>query len=131
MSKISSYITPALCGFSLLPIIFAGCLSNMCEKEVSRRILNSDKTLQAIIMVTDCGATTSPSYGVRIVESADTTNDGVKDNTILGSNTRVGIKWISNDTLLITGADTTSGFTMKTYLELKKTKNYIKILYGE
>ena len=82
-------------------------------------------------MTTDCGATTSPSYGVRIVESSDTTDEGVRDNTILGSNKGVDIKWLSNDTLLITGADTTSGYTMKTHLKLKKTTGEIRILYDQ
>jgi type 1 fimbria pilin len=82
-------------------------------------------------MVTDCGATTSPSYGVRIVESSDTTDDGNRDNTILGSNNGVGIKWLTNDTLLITGADTTSGYIMKSRLRLKKSNKEVIILYNE
>ena len=112
---------------------FAGCLdmAGDCETEVSRRIFNPDKSVQAISIVTDCGATTSPSYGVRLVEGADTTDNGVRDNTILGSNTGVGIKWAFNDTLVITGADTTSGYTMKTHLKLKKAKTEIKILYTD
>ena len=110
-----------------------GCLdlASSCETEVSRRFLNPNKSLQAITMTTDCGATTSPSYGVRIVESSDTTDEGIRENTILGSNTGVDIKWLSNDTLLITGADTTSGYTMKTHLILKKTNVEIRILYEE
>lgn len=102
-----------------------------CETEISRRIFNPDKSLQAISMVTGCGATTSPSYGVRIVESSDIIDEGVPDNTILGSNTGVGIKWVSNDTLLITGADTTNGYTMKTHLKMKKTNTNIIILYAD
>jgi hypothetical protein len=112
---------------------FIGCLdmAGDCETEVSRRIFNPGKSLQAISIITDCGATTSPSYGIRIVESSDTTDDGIRGNTILGSNTGVGIKWVSNDTLLITGADTTSGYTMKTYLKLRKTATQIIILYND
>jgi len=110
-----------------------GCLNiaGDCETEVSLRIFNPDKNLQAISMVTDCGATTSPSYGVRLVEGSDTTDEGIRDNTILGSNTGVGIKWLSNDTLLVTGADTTSGYTMKTHLKLAKANTTIIIIYTD
>jgi type 1 fimbria pilin len=104
-------------------------MAGSCETEVSRRVFNPAKSLQAITMVTDCGATTSPSYGVRLVESSDTTDEGIPDNTILGSNRGVGIRWTSNDTLLITGADTTNGYIMKTHLKLKKTNTEIIIRY--
>ena len=72
---------------------FIGCLdmAGDCETEVSKRIFNPGKGVQAISIVTDCGATTSPSYGVRLVEGADTTDDGIPDNTILGSNKGLGI----------------------------------------
>jgi hypothetical protein len=123
----------ALCSLCFFAFFIMGCLNiaGDCETEVSRRIFNPDKNLQAISMVTDCGATTSPSYGVRLVEGSDTTDDGIRDNTILGSNTGVGIKWISNDTLLITGADTTTGYTMKTHLKLSKTNTTIIIVYTD
>lgn len=123
----------ALCSLYFLITSITGCLdlAGTCETEVSRRIFNPDKSLQVITTVTDCGATTSPSYGVRIVESSDTTDEGIRDNTILGSNNGVGIKWVSNDTLLIKGADTTSGYTMKTRLKLKKSDTEITILYAE
>ena len=101
-----------------------------CETEVSKRIFNPGKGVQAISIVTDCGATTSPSYGVRLVEGVDTTDDGIPDNTILGSNKGGDIRWVSDDTLLITGADTTSGYTMKTHLTLKKAKIEMIILYA-
>ena len=111
---------------------FIGCLdmAGDCETEVSKRIFNPGKGVQAISIVTDCGATTSPSYGVRLVEGVDTTDDGIPDNTILGSNKGVDIRWVSDDTLLITGADTTSGYTMKTHLTLKKANIEMIILYA-
>lgn len=123
----------ALYSFFCIVIFLPGCLdlASGCETEVSRRIPNLDNSLQAISMVTDCGATTSPSYGVRIVESSDTTDEGNRDNTILGSNSGVGIKWLTNDTLLITGADTTSGYIMKTRLRLKKSAKEVIVLYNE
>src|ERR1700754_4196971 len=82
-----------------LLVSLTGCfdLADSCETKVSRRIFNPGKSLQVITIVTDCGATTSPSYGARIVEGSDTTDDGIGDNTILGSNNGVGIKWLSND----------------------------------
>ena len=132
MNKIISYILSFyICFF--MATFFTGCfdLADTCETEVASRMFSPDKTIQAITEITDCGATTSPSYGVRIVESTDTTDDGDRDNTILGSNNRVGIKWISNDTLLITGADTTNGYIMKTQLKLKKKKTDINILYDK
>ncbi|MFT3947093.1 MAG: hypothetical protein QM763_08985 [Agriterribacter sp.] len=41
----------------------------------------------------------------------------------------VGIKWLSIDTLLVTGADTTSGYTMKTNLKMEETQARVIILY--
>jgi hypothetical protein len=110
---------------------FAGCLNMAgdCETEVKDHYFNPDKSLQAVTVVTDCGATTTPSTGVRIVEGSDTTDVSEPENTILGSRVGVDIKWLAKDTLLITGADITTGFTMKTRLSLKKTNREVIILY--
>ncbi|MBN8666372.1 MAG: hypothetical protein J0M30_02635 [Chitinophagales bacterium] len=112
---------------------FIGCLdlAGSCETEVWRRIPNPDNNVQAINTITDCGATTSPSYAVRIIETSDTIAKGDRENTIFVSNKRIDIKWVSKDTLLITGADTTNGFTMKHSLKLKKSNTEIKILYNK
>lgn len=119
--------------FLFLTFPFIGCLdlAGSCETEVWRRIINPGYNVQAITTITDCGATTSTSYGVRIIESSDTTAKGDRENTIFVSNTRIDIKWVSKDTLLITGADTTSGFAMKHSLKLKKSKSEIWLLYSE
>lgn len=111
----------------------AGCLNiaGECETEVKDHFLNPDKSLQAVTVVTDCGATTTPSSGVRIVEGSDTTDVGVPENTILGSRVGVGIRWLAKDTLLITGADTTTGYTMKNRLLLKKSNVEVVILYNQ
>ena len=110
-----------------------GCLdlADSCETEVSRRYPDSDNKVQAITTITDCGATTQPSYGVRIIETSDTSAIGDRENTILGSNKGVDIKWVSKDTLLITGADTTNGFIMKHTYKLKMSNTEIKILYTQ
>lgn len=73
----------------------------------------------------------SVSFGLRLVEGADTTDSGTRDNTILGSNTGVDIRRISNDTLIISGADTASGYVMKTYLELEKNDAEINVIYHQ
>lgn len=121
----------ALYLFCYVVIFLPGCLdlASGCETEVSRRIPSPDNSLQAISMVTDCGATTSTSYGVRIVESLDTTDKGNQYNTIMHSNSSVRIKWLTNDTLLITGADTTNGFKLKSRLRLKKSDKEVIILF--
>jgi len=119
---------------SLLALAFLSSCLNIageCETEISHRTFNPGNTLQAVSLVTDCGATTSTSYGVRIIESTDTTDPGIRDNTILGSNKSVAFKWLSKDTLLISGADTTSGFTMKRHLKLKKSDTIISIIYSD
>jgi hypothetical protein len=117
--------------FALVSI--SGCLdlAEGCETEISQRIFNPGNTLQAVSLATDCGATTSTSYGIRIIENTDTTDTGVRENTVLGSNRSVGFKWLSKDTLLISGADTTSGFTMKRNLKLKKDNAVISIIYSD
>lgn len=126
------YLLVSLCSL-ILTFPFIGCLdlAGSCETEVWRRIINPGYNVQAITTITDCGATTSTSYGVRIIESSDTTAKGDRENTIFGSYGRIDIKWVSKDTLLITGADTTSGFAMKHSLKLKKSNTEIRILYAK
>lgn len=108
-----------------------GCLdfAGTCNTKVAKRISNFNKTVQAVVIVTDCGATTSPSCGVRLIEGVNERADGDPENTILGSNKGVDLRWISNDTLTITGADTTNGFIMKDSIRIKGANITIRVLY--
>ncbi|MBV8252447.1 MAG: hypothetical protein JO154_07550 [Chitinophaga sp.] len=101
-----------------------------CDTDILKRIPNPNNTIQAIATVTDCGATTATSYGVRLVEGNNPTDKGTPENTILGSNKSVDIKWISNDTLLVNGIDTTNGFNIKTHLRLQKLHTDVVILFS-
>lgn len=114
-----------------LLVLLSGCanIAGECETGVTRRLLNNDNTAQAITVVIGCGATTSPSYGVRIIEGSDTTDIGTKDNTILGSNVGIIISWLSHDTLTITNPDTTNGHVMKNQFILPKSGKLIRIVY--
>ena len=111
----------------------SGCINfaGECETKVGRRVFSPDRTLQAFSFTTDCGATTTPSYGVRIIEGDDSTEVGSRESTVLGSNTGVRLKWLSRDTLLITGADTTSGYTMLHNLKIGKDSITVSIVYSD
>lgn len=119
--------------FILFCLTSAGCfnIAGECETTASKRLFNPSGNLQAVSDVTDCGATTSPSYGVRIIEGRDTTELGSRENTILGSRTGVRMEWKSDDTLIIFGADTTSGYTMRNLYQLSNVKGRVVIIYKQ
>ena len=125
-----TYIT--LLSMSLVSCL-SGCLNiaGDCETSVSKRLLNPSKTLQAVSDRTDCGATTTPSDGLRIIESNDTNDIGVRENTVLGSGSGFDFYWKSDDTLMVKGADTTGGYTMENVYSLKKSKGKVAIIYKE
>ncbi|MBO9728242.1 MAG: hypothetical protein J7623_06345 [Chitinophaga sp.] len=108
-----------------------GCFDgvSLCSTEIPLRLVNPDKTIQALKMMTDCGATTTPSYGVRLVVGTDTTDEGIRENTILGSDSNIHLEWLSKDTLCITGMDTTYGYTKKSHLQLSSINRDVIILY--
>ena len=117
--------------FIFLSFLLGNCfnIAGDCETIVTYRLLNPSKTLQAVISQTDCGATTTPSSGLRIIENADTLDVGSPENTVLGSNGGFDFYWLSDDTLVVKGADTTSGFTMKNRYTLTKRPGKVIILY--
>ena len=109
----------------------SGCLNVFgdCQTKVVSRKLNPNKTLQAVYDVTDCGATTTPSSGLRIIENIDPNDDGKRENTIIGSGTGFWYEWKSNDTVIVRGVDTTNGYTARNNYQLKKTKGQVIIIY--
>lgn len=115
--------------FSMLPWLGCANIAGECKTTVSKRLLNPSKQLQAVSDVTDCGATTSPSYGLRIIENSDTNDIGSGNNTVLGSDRSFYFYWQSCDTLVVTGADTTSGYTMKRVYPLTKSRGKVVITY--
>ena len=100
-----------------------------CETRVVSRKLNPSKTLQAVYDVTDCGATTTPSSGLRIIENIDPKDQGDRENTVVGSSSGFWYEWKANDTVIVRGVDTTSGYTAKSNYQLKKTSGQIVIIY--
>lgn len=121
------YIIP----FCIAILAWSGCLNiaGECKTTVSKRLLNPSKTLQAVSDVTDCGATTTPSSGLRIIESIDSNDVGTRDNTVLGSGRGFDFYWKSDDTLIVSGADTTSGYTMENVYPLTKSNGKVVIIY--
>ncbi|RAJ88229.1 hypothetical protein CLV59_101997 [Chitinophaga dinghuensis] len=104
-------------------------IAGECNSEITARISNPNKTIQAILEETDCGATTSTSYGICLVEGSLPTVGYKPENTILGSRRYPRMQWKTNDTLCIHGADTTNGYTMKTHLLLKNLNKEVTIIY--
>lgn len=93
------------------------------------RASNPSGNLQAVKVLIDCGATTTPSSSIRIVESSDTTDIGKPEGTISGDSTaRIEFRWKNDDTLIITG-DTTGIYPWENSYQLKKRKGQISIVY--
>jgi hypothetical protein len=126
-------LTKHLLVFHFVILILSGCINiaGECKTTISRRLLNPSKTLQAVSDVTDCGPTTTPSSGLRIIESTDPNDEGTRENTILGSGNGFDFFWQSNDTLIVRGADSTGGYTMKNVYPLTKNKGKVVIIYRE
>ena len=116
--------------FIFLTLIITGCFKMDCETTVAKRVINSNGDLQAIRVVIDCGATTTPGSAIRIIESSDTTDKGVHENTIVGATAATDLYWKSNDTLLISGVDT-SAHDRKNIFPLSKRTGKIVIVYRE
>ena len=113
-----------ICVLSQACINFAG----ECNTEISERKCNPEGSLQAISLMTDCGATTTPSYGIRIVLNCDNQTVGKPENTVVGSSRGMSFLWLSNDTLIIVGADTTGGYVMKNELKIPELNREIIII---
>jgi hypothetical protein len=117
--------------FILLTI--SGCINiaGDCKTTITKRLHNPSKTLQAVSDITDCGATTTPSSGLRIFENIDPNYEGTRENTILGSGKGFDFFWQSNDTLIVKGADTTGGYTMENVYPLTKNRGKVVIIYRD
>ena len=117
-----------ICAVSLL---VPACINiaGECKTTVSKRAANKAGTLQAVSETTDCGATTTPSSGLKIIEGDKYDDVGTRENTVLGSKSGFNFYWKSNDTLMVVGADTTGGFVMKTAYDLTKSKGRVVIVY--
>jgi hypothetical protein len=108
----------------------AGCLdlAGECEIEAVSRKSNSSKTCQAIKCRIDCGATTTPSGSLRIVENTDTTDLGSPEQTIHGTGPGFDFEWKSNDTLVVHGIDTAVVKESSVTYKLVKSKGNITVL---
>jgi hypothetical protein len=108
----------------------SGCLdlASGCETEPIQRAVSPNGKLQAVRVIIDCGATTSSSSSIRIVESSDTTAKGYPENTILAPAGVTSFKWLTDDSLVIKGFDTTIA-DRKEKFDLVKSKGQIIIVY--
>lgn len=100
-----------------------------CETTATERSSNKSGTIQAVKVVTDCGATTTPSSYLRIVESSDTTSVGESANSVLERIAAAQLRWKSDDTLVISGIDTLAHQLKDTVFVLKKSKGRVVIEY--
>jgi hypothetical protein len=113
-------------------IIFSGCINiaGDCEETTVKRALTPVGKLQAVRVRVDCGATTTPSSSIRIVESNDTTDMGEPKNIIVSEAAGTDFYWQNNDSLFVKGADTANGNFMKNSFFLSKTNKKIIIIYS-
>ena len=74
----TKFVTVGIFVTALAITLVSGCmdLAGGCDTEISQRVFSPDSTLQAVSLTTDCGATTATSYGVRIIEGTDLTEEG-------------------------------------------------------
>jgi hypothetical protein len=121
--------------FSIISIliVFSGCINfaGDCEKTIVKQALTPDGKLQAVRVRIDCGATTTPSSSIRIVENGDSTDMGDPKNTIVSEAAGTDFYWQNNDSLFIKGADTANGNFMKDSFFLSKTNRKITIVYSK
>jgi hypothetical protein len=112
-------------------IAFSGCINiaGDCEETTVKRAFTPDGKLQAVRVRVDCGATTTPSSSIRIVESNDTTDMGDPKNTIVSEGAGTDFYWQNNDSLFVKGADTANGNFTKDSFSLSKTNRKITIVY--
>ena len=120
--------------FFLIAIItsITGCLdlAGTCDSTPMERAVSPNGKLQAVRVITDCGATTSTSSGIRIVEGSDTTKKGEPENTILAPAGGTSFYWLSNDSLVIKGSDT-STINKKEKFDLVKGDGKVIIIYED
>jgi hypothetical protein len=88
--------------------VLSSCINvaGECNTTVYKRIFNPSNNIQLVCSFTDCGATTTPSYGAYIIESADTTLTPKSEQCIVGSGRKFSVQWRTNDSLVIYNADT-------------------------
>ena len=121
--------------FSIVSILvaFSGCINiaGDCEETIVKRAVAPNGKLQAVRVRVDCGATTTPSSSIRIVENSDSTDMGDPKNTIVSEAAGTDFYWQNNDSLFVEGADTANGNFMKGSFFLSKTNRKITIVYSK
>lgn len=103
--------------------------STDCDHTIVKRVIIHTNNLQAIRIRIDCGATTTPSSSIRLFESADTTDNGKPENTILAEAAGTDIYWKNSDTLVITGVDTTKIDLLKKPYQILNSNKAITVIY--
>ena len=96
------FYLPAL--FMLLSLTSCLDLASGCEYRIVKRRPDPSGKMQAIRLLVDCGATTTPSSSIRIIEDTDSSAIGKPENTILSEAAGTDFYWLDRDTLIVTGA---------------------------
>ncbi len=91
----------------LLTLFGLGCLglrllvSDMCDNQIISQMLSPEKDLKAILFTRDCGATTTTSYQVSVLNPWDSLSNADSGNVFV-SYASPSLQWKDNRTLLIT-----------------------------
>lgn len=93
---------PALAVLFCLPSCLD--LTGGCEQTILKRLPDPSGKMQAVRLLVDCGATTTPSSSIRIIEDTDSSATGKPENTILSDAAGTYFYWLNRDTLIVTGA---------------------------
>lgn len=84
--------------------LLAGCASlnfDMCGNTITRQAISPDGKLKAVVFSRDCGATTSESVQVSLVEATAPLPDEA-GNIFIAEQANIYIKWLSASKLQIT-----------------------------
>mgnify|MGYP002779653509 FL=1 len=99
MKKMAPFLT---IGFTLFGI--AGCNFALfsCENNIIRETSSPDNKWKAVAFSRDCGATTSESVQISILNEQETLNDEATGNVFIADKFNPSIKWLSATKLEIT-----------------------------
>lgn len=90
--------------FLICAISFSGCstLDSLCGNMILEEIPSPDKKLKAVLFARDCGATTSESMQVSILDADENLDDNSVGNVFITDYETISLKWLSVSALEIT-----------------------------
>ena len=87
----------------LMVLLLLNSCDDLCQNQIKMRQLSPNRELKAVVFVRDCGATTSFSSQIAILESSEklTSRDGGNIYIVDEQLDNLKVKWLNNKKLLI------------------------------